>query len=52
MGFVLLSFFVQLRLAEWVFGLKSFRENHGMTGGETNRDDEIVAESLARRAPS
>jgi dihydrofolate reductase len=35
------------RLHEWVFGLKTFRENHGMTGGETNRDDEIVAEGLA-----
>lgn len=35
------------RLHEWVFGLKTFRENHGMTGGETNRDDEIVAESVA-----
>jgi dihydrofolate reductase len=35
------------RLHEWVFGLKTFRENHGMSGGETNRDDEIVAEGLA-----
>jgi dihydrofolate reductase len=35
------------RLHEWVFGLKSFREHHGMTGGETNRDDEIVAEGIA-----
>jgi dihydrofolate reductase len=35
------------RLHEWIFGLKSFRENHGMTGGETNRDDEIVAETVA-----
>jgi dihydrofolate reductase len=35
------------RLHEWVFGLRSFREHHGMTGGETNRDDEIVAEGIA-----
>ncbi len=35
------------RLHEWVFGLKTFRENHGMPGGVTNRDDEIVAEGLA-----
>lgn len=35
------------RLHEWVFGLKTFRENHGMRGGETNRDDEVVAEGLA-----
>jgi dihydrofolate reductase len=35
------------RLHEWVFGLQSFREHHGMAGGETNRDDEIVAEGVA-----
>jgi dihydrofolate reductase len=35
------------RLHEWIFGLKTFRENHGMSGGVTNRDDEIVAEGLA-----
>jgi dihydrofolate reductase len=34
------------RLHEWVFPLKSFREHHGMAGGETHADDEIVAESL------
>ena len=34
------------RLHEWVFGLKSFRERHGMSGGETNADDEIVAETV------
>jgi dihydrofolate reductase len=37
-----------MRLHEWVFPLKSFRERHGETGGETNADDEIVAEGLAR----
>ncbi|MDX6538969.1 MAG: hypothetical protein QOI71_579 [Gaiellales bacterium] len=35
------------RLHEWVYGLKTFRATHGMEGGITNRDDEIVAESLA-----
>lgn len=34
------------RLHEWVFGLASFRERHGQAGGETNRDDEIVEESV------
>jgi dihydrofolate reductase len=34
------------RLHEWVFPLKSFRRHHGLAGGETNADDEIVAESL------
>ncbi|MDX6629901.1 MAG: hypothetical protein QOH00_2147 [Gaiellales bacterium] len=34
-----------MRLHEWVFGLKSFRERHGMDGGESNSpDNEIVAE--------
>jgi dihydrofolate reductase len=37
-----------MRLHEWVFPLKSFRENHGETGGEVNADDEVVAEGLAR----
>jgi dihydrofolate reductase len=35
------------RLHEWMFGLKSFRERHGMEGGETNADSEIVDETLA-----
>jgi dihydrofolate reductase len=35
------------QLHEWVFGLASFRERHGMEGGETNADDEVVKESLA-----
>jgi dihydrofolate reductase len=35
------------RLHEWVFGLASFRERHGMEGGETNADDEVMKESLA-----
>jgi dihydrofolate reductase len=32
------------RLHEWAFRLKSFREPHGMPGGETGPDDEVVAE--------
>ena len=35
-------------LHEWVFGLKSWRASHGMEGGETNADDEIVAEGDRR----
>jgi dihydrofolate reductase len=34
------------QLHEWVFGLKSFREPHGLEGGETNVDSELVEESL------
>ena len=38
-----------MRLHEWVFGLKSFREQHGMEGGESRSpDDEIVAEITQR----
>jgi hypothetical protein len=33
------------RLHEWLFGLKSFRERHGLSGGETGADDELVEES-------
>ncbi len=36
------------RLHEWVFPLASFRERHGLAGGETNADDEVVAESLRK----
>ena len=32
------------RLHEWAFRLKGFREAHGMPGGETGPDDEVVAE--------
>jgi dihydrofolate reductase len=31
-------------LHEWAFRLKSFREAHGMPGGESGPDDEVVAE--------
>ncbi len=36
------------RLHEWVFGLTPFRERHGLEGGETNPDAEVVEESLER----
>ena len=34
------------RLHEWAFALASVRERHGLSGGETNPDAEIVEESL------
>jgi dihydrofolate reductase len=34
------------KLHEWVFGLKSFREIHGMEGGDVNADDAVVAETI------
>ncbi|MGW2558464.1 dihydrofolate reductase family protein [Streptomyces sp. NPDC001514] len=33
-----------LRLHEWMAGLASWRERQGLTGGEHNRDSEIVGE--------
>jgi dihydrofolate reductase len=36
-----------MRLHDWVFGLASWRERHGLEGGETNADSEVVAESLS-----
>jgi dihydrofolate reductase len=35
------------QLHEWAFRLKSFREPHGMEGGESGPDDEVVREWLA-----
>jgi dihydrofolate reductase len=35
------------RLHEWAFRLKSFRERHGMTGGETGADNDLAEEWLA-----
>src|SRR5213075_2469116 len=32
------------QLHEWMFGLASFRERHGMEGGERNPNDDVVAE--------
>jgi dihydrofolate reductase len=34
------------RLHEWAYGLASWRESHGLPGGETNADSEILEESL------
>ena len=34
------------QLHEWVFALKSWREPHGMSGGATGPDNEIVEETL------
>jgi dihydrofolate reductase len=34
------------QLHEWAFRLKSFREPHGLPGGETGPDDELVGESV------
>jgi dihydrofolate reductase len=36
------------RLHEWVYGLASWREPHGLPGGEVNRDSEIVEETVER----
>jgi dihydrofolate reductase len=36
------------RLHQWVYDLASWREPHGFTGGETNRDSEIMDESFKR----
>ncbi len=35
------------QLHEWVVALKTWRESHGLEGGETNADSEIVAEGIA-----
>jgi dihydrofolate reductase len=35
------------RLHEWVYGLASWREPHGLEGGETNRDSEVLEEATA-----
>jgi dihydrofolate reductase len=35
------------RLHEWMVVLEGFRERHGMEGGVTNADSEVVEESLA-----
>jgi dihydrofolate reductase len=36
------------RLHEWVYGLASWREAHGMAGGEVDRDSEILGEAVER----
>ena len=35
------------RLHEWVFGLESWRERHGLEGGEAGRDAEVLEEVMA-----
>ena len=35
------------RLHEWLFALASFREQHGLSGGETNADTTVFEESLS-----
>ena len=35
-------------LHEWVVRLKSWRERHGMEGGETGPDDEVIEEGVDR----
>jgi dihydrofolate reductase len=34
------------QLHKWAFAAKSFRETHGLSGGETNVDSELIEESL------
>ena len=34
------------RLHEWAFAVRTFRETHGLEGGSTGPDDEVVAETL------
>ena len=36
------------QLHEWALGLKSWRKQHGLEGGETNADDELVRETHDR----
>src|SRR5215213_2544820 len=36
------------RLHEWAFAARAWRDAHGMEGGETNVDNEVVEEGLAR----
>jgi dihydrofolate reductase len=35
------------RLHEWVYGLRTWREKMGMEGGVTNRDSEVLEQSVA-----
>ncbi len=36
------------QLHEWAYGLASFRQRHGESGGVTNTDDEVLAETIRR----
>jgi len=40
------------RLHHWLFGLASFRERHGLSGGTINADSEILEESLSTTGAS
>ena len=40
------------QLHEWVVGLKSWREQHGLSGGTTGPDSEILEESVGRTGAS
>lgn len=35
------------RLHQWAYGLATFRSRHGESGGETNVDDEVLAEETS-----
>jgi dihydrofolate reductase len=35
-------------LHEWAFKLRSFQEQHGREGGETGRDDDVLAEGFSK----
>jgi dihydrofolate reductase len=37
-----------IQLHEWIFGLASWRESHGQTGGTKGIDDDIVKEQVAQ----
>jgi dihydrofolate reductase len=39
------------RLHDWVVRLRSWRASHGLEGGETGADDDLVAESLKAQGP-
>ena len=34
------------QLHEWAFAARSWRESHGLSGGETNADSEVIDEHL------
>ena len=36
------------QLHEWAYGLKAFREPHGLEGGEENADSELIEANVAR----
>jgi dihydrofolate reductase len=36
-----------VRIQQWMFGLASFREIQGLTGGQTNKDDQELRERFA-----